>query len=148
MTLSEKISYIKGLKDGLKLNEEKDEIKILNAVIDVLDDIAYSVENLDGKYDELSDLVDEIDEDLGELEADFYDDCDCCDFDDCDDALYEVTCGKCGETICVDEDTLLEGEIECPECGELLEFDFSELCDHDADCDCGCNDFADEDLMS
>lgn len=148
MTLSEKISYIKGLKDGLKLNEEKDEIKMLNAIIDVLDDMAYSIENLDDKYDELSNLIDEIDEDLGDVEADLYDDCDCCDCDDCDDALYEVTCGKCGENICVDEDTLLEGEIECPECGELLEFDFSELCEHDDDCDCGCNDFADEDLMS
>ena len=140
MTLSEKISYIKGLKDGLKLNEEKDEIKILNAVIDALDDIAYSVEDLDDRYDELSNMIYEIDEDLSDVEADLY--------DDCDDALYEVTCGKCGENICVDEDTLLEGEIECPECGELLEFDFSGLCEHDDDCDCGCNDFADEDLMS
>ena len=34
---------------------------------------------------------------------------------------------------------LLEGEITCPNCGELLEFDFSGLCDDD--CDCGCDIF-------
>ena len=64
------------------------------------------------------------------------DDCDC-DFDD--EVFYEVTCGKCGETICIDEDTLLEGEIICPVCSEVLEFDFSDLdCCCGDDCDCGC----------
>ncbi|MGN0452687.1 MAG: CD1247 N-terminal domain-containing protein [Ruminococcus sp.] len=156
MTLTEKISYIRGLADGLKLDENKDEVKVLNAIMELLEDMAVSVADLEDLYDEMSDYIDEVDEDLAALEEDFYDECGCCDCDDefdCDDccseddfdtdtAYYEVTCGKCGEVICVDEDVLLEGEINCPQCGELLEFDFSDLedcCDDDCCCDC-CSD--------
>lgn len=151
MTLSEKISYIRGLADGLELDNDKKEVKVLNAIIDLLDDMALAVEDMEDLYDELAEQVDAVDEDLTYLEDDFYDDCDCCDCDDCDDcecldcfdedeAYYEVTCGKCDEQICVSEDVLLEGEITCPNCGELLEFDFSGLCDDDCDCDCCCGD--------
>ena len=40
----------------------------------------------------------------------------------------------------VSEDVLLEGEIECPNCGENLEFDFSELFSNEEDdeCDADC----------
>lgn len=158
MTLTEKISYIRGLADGLKLDETKDEVKVLNAIIELLDDMALAVTEMEELYDEMSEQLDAVDEDLADLEEDFYDDCDCCDCDcdcecDCDDdycdcgceddfddeVYYEVTCGKCGETICIDEDTLLEGEIVCPVCGEVLEFDFSDLdCCCDDECECGC----------
>lgn len=152
MTLTEKISYIRGLAEGLKLDESKDEVKVLNAIIELLDDMTEAVTDLGELYDEMTEVVDEIDEDLASLEDDFYDDCgccdcydddcDCCDHDDCDcDCVYyEVTCPKCAETISVDEDLLLEGELECPVCGEILEFDFSDL-DFDG---CCCEDCADE----
>ncbi|MBQ7134214.1 MAG: hypothetical protein IJO20_06925 [Ruminococcus sp.] len=155
MTLSEKISYIRGLADGLELDSDKKEVKVLNAIIELLDDMSLAVESMEELYDELAEEVDAIDEDLSTLEDDFYDDCDCCDCDDCDydcddcdccdcydddEAYYEVTCGKCEEQICVSEDVLLEGEVVCPNCGELLEFDFSGLCDDDCDCDCCCGD--------
>ena len=32
----------------------------------------------------------------------------------------------CGEKISFDEDTLTEGSIECPNCGEKLEFDLGD----------------------
>ena len=146
MTLTEKIAYIRGLAEGLKLDESKDEVKVLNAIMELLEDMTVAVADLEDLYDEMSEQVDEIDEDLANLEDDYYeDDCDCCDCDcdsddfcDCDDTVYyEVTCGKCGETICLDEDLLLEGEIVCPECGENLEFDFSGLED---ECCCHCED--------
>ena len=49
-----------------------------------------------------------------------------------------------GQKLNVSEDVLLEGEIECPNCGELLEFDFSDIFDGEecdpADCEgCGSN---------
>ena len=50
-----------------------------------------------------------------------------------------VTCPSCGDTICVTEDMLDEGSVNCPNCGELLEFDFDDECDcGDDDCGCGC----------
>ena len=152
MNLSERIAYIRGLAEGLGLDNDKDEVKVINAIIDLLEDMAYDVQDMEDIVDDVCDQVDEIDEDLSELEEEVYGGDDCCcddcdeDFDD-DDVYYEVTCGKCGNTITLDEDALLEGEIVCPECGENLEFDFSELED---ECDCGCcgHDHADEDLMS
>ncbi len=159
MTLSERIAYIRGLAEGLGLDEGKDEVKVLSAIIDLLEDMAYDVQDMEDIVDELGDQVDEIDEDLAEVEEELYGECECgcgcCDEDEDfsdDDAYYEVTCGKCGETIVIDEDALLEGEIVCPNCSEPLEFDFSGLMDEDWGCDCGCehapDDHADEDLMS
>ena len=157
MNLTEKISYIKGLAEGLSLDESKPEVKVINAIVDLLDDIAYSVSDMEELYDELSAQVDEIDQDLADVESDIYDeddddcDCDCCDCEDEDNPFYEVTCGACGQKINVSEDVLLEGEIECPNCGELLEFDFSDLFDEDGcctedGCSCGCCDCEDDEV--
>ena len=155
MDLTEKIAYIKGLADGLSLDESKPEVKLIRAIIDLLDDVAYDVQDMEELYDDLSAQVDEIDQDLAEVEDELYggesfdDDDDADDFDDFDDAFYdddddvfyEVTCDSCGKKLNVSEDVLLEGEIACPNCGETIEFDFSDLFeeeeDEDCDNDCG-----------
>lgn len=135
MNLTEKISYIRGLCDGLELDESKPEVKVLNAIVDLLDDMAFEVSDMEELYDELSAQVDEIDQDLADVESDVYDDEDYdiedyddedddYDFDDEENPFYEVTCDSCGQKLNVSEDVLLEGEIECPNCGENLEFDF------------------------
>ena len=143
MNITEKIAYIKGLAEGLGLDDSKPEVKVINAIVDLLDDIAYDLTDMEELYDDLSEQVDEIDQDLAEVESELYDDeceCDddecCCedddddfDFDDEEEEFYEVTCGACGQKLNVSEDVLLEGAIECPNCGELLEFDFSGLFD-------------------
>ncbi|MCQ4021647.1 MULTISPECIES: CD1247 N-terminal domain-containing protein [unclassified Ruminococcus] len=146
MTLTEKAAYIKGLIDGLKLDESKDETKVMKAILDLLSDMAMTVEDIDDAVGELTDEVDEIDEALADVEDELYGDCDCDDYDeydDCDcfdddeDVYYEVTCPTCGEVINLQEDVLLCGETSCPKCGEALEFDFSDIMD---ECDCGCED--------
>ena len=137
MTITEKVAYLKGLADGMKLSAETNEGKLLLAVIDTLEDMALTVSDMEDSVAELSAQVDEIDEDLGSLEEDLYgDECDCDDEDDdedFDDTLYEVECPSCGDIICLDEGMLDEGEIDCPNCGEKLEFDFEE----GDGCDCG-----------
>ena len=147
MNLNEKIAYIRGLAEGLNLDQSKDEVKVLNAIIELLDDMSFTVTQMEDLYDELSEQIDAVDEDLSYLEDDFYedydedecdDDCDCgcCGGDDEEEVVYyDVTCPTCGETISVSEDVLLCGEINCPKCGETLEFDFSELEDEECDCD-------------
>ena len=114
MNLTEKISYIKGLAEGLNLDESKPEVKVINAIVELLDDMAYSVSDMEDLYDDLSAQVDEIDQDLADVESDIYDDeedddCDCCDFEDEDNPFYEVTCGACGQKLNVSEDVLLDG---------------------------------------
>jgi hypothetical protein len=43
-----------------------------------------------------------------------------------DEELYEVVCPSCNDSIYLTEKMLSEGSINCPGCGELLEFDLSE----------------------
>ena len=137
MTLTEKVAYLKGLAEGLALDESKPEIKVIKAMMDILDDLALSVADLEDGLDLVCEQLDAVDEDLDELEGFVYeelDDCDCC-CDDCDDEdeeFYDVECPSCGEVICVDRDILEEGSINCPKCDELLEFEI--------DCDCDCDD--------
>ena len=134
MTISEKVAYLKGLAEGYGVDEASKEGKLLSTVMDILSDLALDVEDLESCVGELTEQVDTIDEDLDALETDYYeeyDDCDCDDCD-CDDEFFDVTCPSCEQEFSVDESTLLDGRIECPHCGEHLEFDLSDECD----CDC------------
>ena len=139
MTLTEKAAYIKGLAEGIGLDESKPETKIINALIDIIDDLALTVSDLEDELVLVGEQVDAVDEDLDALESYVYDDddcdcddCDCCCDDCCDeDEFFEVECPACGEVINVDEGILESGSIECPNCGENLEFDIEYEDDED-----------------
>ncbi len=151
MTLSEKTAYLKGLCEGMELDGAKNETKLIKKLIEVLDEAALTIADLEDRVDELEEYVDELDEDLGEVEEIVYNDeclpppehmhhcecgCDECeddfddeDYDDCDD-IIEVECPSCEETICLPTSIDL-AHVICPACGE----EFSCICDCD-DCDC------------
>ena len=143
MTITERAAYIKGLAEGLGIDDSTKEGKIINALIGAIDDMSLTISDLESQIDELSEQVETIDEDLGSLEEDFYDlddECGCgCEDDEDDDYLdgdlYEVCCPTCRDTVCIDSDMLEEGQTTCPNCGELLEFDLEEDCGDDH-CDC------------
>lgn len=121
MTLTEKVAYLKGLAEGMNLDKDAKETKLFECVVDILEDMAGTVTELDEDLAEVEDYVDEIDEDLGDVEALVYDDecgCGCC-----GDECYEIDCPSCGESICLDDAMLDEEYIECPNCGEKLELD-------------------------
>ena len=140
MTLSEKAAYLKGLMDGMKLDTEKDENRLLATIVDLLQDMAVSVDDLEDNAIAVSDELDEIEESLDAIDEflldedededyeDYEDDYDLGDDDDYDfdDELYEVTCPACGEVIAVDEQTILKDSFPCPNCGETLEPEFDE----------------------
>lgn len=136
MSMNESVAYLKGLAEGLDIDTTTKEGKLLMAIIDVLEEMAETVNDIEEVVDENTELIDALDEDLSTLEDDIYGD----DEDDDDEAIYEVTCPNCGDTICLDEETLLEGDMECPNCGQKLEFDLDDCdcCCEDDDCDC-CN---------
>ena len=141
MTISEKSAYLKGLMDGLKLNTETDEGKMIAAIVDLLGDVTKKLTDVEDTTIAISDELDEIEEDLDAIEdfimdedEDDYDDDDYdfddededyddegFDFGDEDSTIYEVECA-CGEIIDFDEETLEQGSIACPNCGETLEF--------------------------
>ncbi|MBQ8393184.1 MAG: hypothetical protein IJX51_05360 [Clostridia bacterium] len=137
MDILEKCAYIKGLADGLNLDETKAEGKVLKAVIDLLSDICETIADMDDEVATLGDYIEEVDHDLGEVEEYVFDDecdccddeCDCCDCDDdcdccdccddecCDEDFMEAMCPHCKETICFDNE-LDPAELICPACGK------------------------------
>ena len=143
MTISEKSAYLKGLMDGLKLNTESDEGKMIAAIVDMLGDLARKVTDIEETTIAISDELDEIEEDLDAIEDFIMDEDDDEDWDDEeeedeewdededyeegfdfgdeDSTIYEVVCA-CGNVINFDEETLEKGSIICENCGETLEF--------------------------
>ena len=126
MEISEKVAYLKGLAEGLALDTETKEGKLIAAIIDVLDEMSIRFEDIDDNLVDLEDGLDAVSDDLSEVEEALYEMDD--DDEELDDAEYfETTCPVCQEEIVFDEDTLDSGEIRCPNCGEKLEFDLSDL---------------------
>ena len=154
MTLTEKAAYIKGMMEGMNFEPTTNEGKILAKVVELLDEIALTVEDLENQVDAIDDFTDElaeyaeqIDDDLTDLEdivmdededeeedgeddeEDWDDEED--DEDDEDYDGYEVECPVCGKTVFfTDEDD--PEDVVCPACGEH----FSCVCDGNCD-DCG-----------
>ena len=151
MTISEKAAYLKGLMDGLNLDTEKAEGKMIAAIVELLGDVTKRLHDVEETTIAISDELDEIEGDLDAIEDyildededddfDFEDDDDDFDFDDDEDEdyeeegfdfgdddsiIYEVKC-VCGNVINFDEETLEKGSIICEDCGEKLEFTFDD----------------------
>ena len=147
MTITEKAAYLKGLMDGLNLDTEKAEGKMISAIVDLLGDVTKRLSDVEETTIAISDELDEIEEDLDAIEDYILDededeedwddeewdeedededwDEEGFDFGDEDSIIYEVECA-CGERIAFDEETLEAGSMPCPNCGELLEFSLEE----------------------
>ena len=141
---------LKGLMDGLKLDTETNEGKMIAAIVDLLGDMTKKVVDIEDTTIAISDELDEIEEDLDAIEDyildeeddedDDYVDEDGWDDDEDDEeddgeegfdfgdeetTVYEVQCA-CGNIIDFDEDVLESGSIVCDKCGETLEFSFDD----------------------
>ena len=148
MTISEKATYLKGLMDGLNLDTDKAEGKMISAMVDLMGDMAKRLADVEETTIAISDELDEIEEDLDAIEDYILDEEDDDDFDfededdydfddeeefedegfdfgDDDSIIYEVKCA-CGNVINFDEETLEKGSIICEDCGEVLEFTFDD----------------------
>lgn len=91
--LYQKVSYLRGLAEGLGIEESTKEGKLLLHIVDTLEDFADAIEDLD-------EYVNYMDEDLADVEEEVYDLFD-------EDYEYEDFDDECG---CI--------EIECPDCDE------------------------------
>ena len=135
MTISEKAAYLKGLMDGLELDTEKAEGKMIAAMVDLLGDVTRRLTDVEETTIAISDELDEIEEDLDAIEDfildeeddDYYDDdedededededYDEDDFEDYDEDDFEDEGFDFG-----DEETTIY-EVKCA-CGEVIAFD-------------------------
>ena len=163
MSITEKLAYIKGLCEGLGLEETTKEGKILLAVVDLLDDVTEAVSGHDADIDQIFDEIDAIDEDLTDVEdALLYDDEEdeeeCChhhgphhgphhheecgchrhhhDEDEWDDEEWDDEEDEDLTDLYDEENPLYE--ITCPNCGEVVCMDEDMLFSPDCACpNCG-----------
>lgn len=147
MTISEKVSYYKGLSEGSGIGGDSTG-KIINGILEILGELTESVneisddqasireeindivndlldiENSIDMTDEDEDYIDENDEYAGDKEVgECPAGCECGD----DEILYSIECPSCGEIIYIDQEELDIGSMKCSACGETLEFDTEEL---------------------
>lgn len=146
MELKEKAAYLKGLVEGLGIDESTKEGKVIKAMSELLCEMAQAVDSIDEDVTQAYDQINDLSEELEDLEADLYEDDDAdeeedaesaddtedeADEDDEDDEddnadvasepYYEVACPACGETVYVSEDDLDAGEAICPSCKVAFE---------------------------
>ncbi len=134
--LKERVSYLKGLAEGMQLNEASNEGKLLKAIIEVLDDVSLAVEDVEEIQDQLGEQVDTIDEDLAEIEKIIFDEEDDDEEEDEDEACYgEIECPHCSDKIEICEDMIDEENevLVCPNCHKEIEIEW----------ECGCEECED-----
>lgn len=138
MTITEKTAYLKGLLEGMSIDQTTNEGKLLAAIVDTLDEIALSVADLDDEVgaindeldmleesmdamdealDDVEDAIDALDEDMDDMDEELEDICEALDLDYDDDEDDEDD----------DEDEEWDGEelyqLTCPTCGEEIVVD-------------------------
>lgn len=129
METTEALGYLKGLLDGLDLDDNKKETKVFKAIIEVLENLNEDVLDITEEIDGIEEQMDVIDDDLATLEEFVYEDdddfscdgCCGCDGDYNEETEFELECPNCQEVFVIDEETAMEGVIECPNCGERFE---------------------------
>ena len=117
MELTNKAMYIKGLADGLGLDAASKEGKVIAALLELVNEMAGTIEEMQSKMRDLEDYVEELDEDLGDVEEVLVGDGD---EDEDDDEYFEVVCPSCGDVINFDSSIDPEN-LRCPNCGQKFE---------------------------
>ena len=150
MTTSEKVAYLKGLAEGMGIQEDAGQGKLFKVIIDILEDLALDLADTKDSLVDLTDSVEAVSEELSELQDDFYESpcawCEGCGDDEEDDedeeeededydepVFYSMECPGCGFRLTLSEDSLDLGTFECPECGESIDLSSVEMEEVDFD---------------
>jgi len=145
MSIAKRVTYLKGLAEGLGLGNETKEEKVLQVMIEILEDISTEMEELAEDVASLDDDVSVLVEDMQDMEDMLFEGDDedephahshaggngCCDRTvkngkNGKQQFYAVTCPSCQSEINIDEDVLKRGKIDCPSCKEHLELDLED----------------------
>ena len=72
MELKEKAAYLKGLVEGLGIDETTKEGKVIKAMSELLCEMAQAVDGIDEDVTQAYDQINDLSEELDDLEADLY----------------------------------------------------------------------------
>ena len=124
--LTDRISYLKGMAAGMKLNMDKDSNKLMLEMLTVMGEMAEEMAAMAEKHNDLNEYVESIDDDLAELEESLFgeenmdgEDIDGEDDEDEDgeDDLIVYACPHCGTEIEFQaNDVDFDEDYLCPEC--------------------------------
>ena len=122
--LTDRISFLKGMAAGMKLNMDKDANKLMLEMLTVMGEMAEEMAAMTEAHNDLNEYVESIDDDLADLEETLFGD---------EEAEFD---GEEGDDIeDDDEDELGEDDLivyACPHCGHDIEFHASDV-DFDED---------------
>lgn len=119
-SIMSKVSYLSGLIDGLSIDKDTKEGRVLTEIVSVLKDMAVEISEISESQRVVQEYIDAIDEDLAELQEDFYDE-DYELYEDEGDNFVKLECPNCEDTVYVDKDIIVkEEEITCPNCHKKI----------------------------
>ena len=128
--ITNRTSYLRGLADGMDIDKEKPENKLMLEMLSVMEEMAAKLHELDSDVDELDEYVASMDEDLSDVEDILFPDEEDYDADEDleeldDDEEVEVNCPHCGEEFILKAgDITRGGDVLCPACGKnILDID-------------------------
>ena len=158
--LGEEVAYLKGLAEGLDIDDKSKEgkmickiVEILGSFADTVEELEYSVVDLEDQVEELQYEVEELQQDVEDLEEWLYDEDE--DYDDDYDDEYdeeeddeelsfiEMECPNCSEIVEIDEELLFDDSVDvvCPSCHAVIlsseDDECGDCCDDESGC-CGC----------
>jgi endogenous inhibitor of DNA gyrase (YacG/DUF329 family) len=113
--LSEKISFLQGLGEGMNVMDSGPQGKLIVELLDVMSDMVDYIDELRSEFEDFKIYVESIDDDLLDLEEDMY--------GEDEDDYIEVNCKNCGEDVyfeasCLDDEDVIE--VICPKCNEVV----------------------------
>ena len=120
--LTDRISYLKGMAAGMKLNMDKDANKLMLEMLTAMGEMAEEMAAMTEAHNDLNEYVESIDDDLAELEETLFG----------DEELEgdEESDGEEDEEEELDDDDLIV--YACPHCGHEIEFHANDV-DFDED---------------
>ena len=130
--MTDRISYLKGMAAGMKLNMEKDSNKLMMEMLAAMGEMAEEMAAMAEAHSDLNDYVESIDDDLADLEETLFGDED--ELDDEADLEDEEDIEDEDEDE-DDEDGAEDDELisyACPSCEHVIEFCASDV-DFDED---------------
>ena len=123
--LTDRISFLKGMAAGMKLNMDKDANKLMLEMLNAMGEMAEEMAAMAEAHNDLNEYVESIDDDLADLEETLFG----------EEELDGMDEDIAGEDLEDDEDELEEDDLivyACPHCGHEIEFHASDV-DFDED---------------
>jgi phage FluMu protein Com len=111
--MSEKVSYLQGLTEGLNISEGSPHGKIISGMLNVMNEMADELSVMQHDFTEIKEYIENIDDDLFELEETVLE----------EEEFTQIKCRNCGDKLLIENDILDDDdhiEVICPRCNEVV----------------------------